>query len=317
MAVIIRSEEILDLVQNIDLVQAMKKGFIQYSNGNTVVPPVGELLFEKPEGEAHIKSGYIEGDEFYVIKIASGFYDNQKLGISSSQGLMLLFSQKTGEPKAILLDDGKLTDLRTAAAGALAAKYFAPTSVKAIGIIGTGIQARLQLELLLQVIPCTKIWVWGRNREKADQFQKEYASEWDVQVADSPAHVAQKCNLIVTATPSRKPLLHFDDIAPGTHITAVGSDTAEKQELDSKILGMADIVIADSISQSKSRGEIFRATQKGDLSDQDVIELGVALQDKTLQRTNNQQITITDLTGVAVQDIMIANAVYRNYITKK
>ena len=120
MATIIKLQDILAIVKNIDVVGAMKEAFVQYSNGNTVVPPIAELLFEKPKGDTHIKYGYIKDDEFYCIKVASGFYENPKLGISSSQGLMLLFNQKTGEPVAILLDQGKLTDIRTAAAGASA-----------------------------------------------------------------------------------------------------------------------------------------------------------------------------------------------------
>ena len=137
MATVINIKDIKSIVKNIDVVAAMEEGFIEYSNGNTVVPPVGELLFEEPKGDAHIKYGYIKKDDYYVIKIASGFYENSKLGIPSSQGLMLLFDQKTGVPKGVLLDEGYLTDIRTAAAGALASKYFAPKDVKAIGIIGT------------------------------------------------------------------------------------------------------------------------------------------------------------------------------------
>ena len=158
MPTIINLNEIRSIVKAIDVIATMKEGFIQYSNGNTVVPPVGELLFDNPPGDVHIKYGYIKGDDFYVIKIASGFYDNLKLGIPSGQGLMLLFNQKTGQLVAVLLDEGHLTNIRTAAAGALAAKYFAPKELKAIGIIGTGIQAKLQLQYLQENNPCRSVW---------------------------------------------------------------------------------------------------------------------------------------------------------------
>ena len=167
MSTIIHLEQIKSTLKNIDVIQAMEQGFIEYSNGNTVVPPVGELLFDNPPGDVHIKYGYIKEDDFYVIKIASGFYDNPRLGIPSGQGLMLLFNQKTGELVAVLLDEGHLTDIRTAAAGALAARYFAPKEPQAIGIIGTGIQARLQLQLLQKYNPCKTVWLWGRNKEHA------------------------------------------------------------------------------------------------------------------------------------------------------
>lgn len=310
MATIIHKKEIQSILQNIDVIAAMEEGFIAYSNENTVVPPVGELIFEKPKGETHIKYGYIKNDDYYVIKVASGFYDNPKIGIPSSQGLMLLFNQKTGQPVAILLDEGFLTDIRTAAAGALAAKYFAPKQISAIGIIGTGIQAKLQLQYLQKHTPCKTVWVWGRTAENTTKFKSDLEADFDIHIAKTPAEVALHANLIVTTTPSETPLLHTEDIMPGTHITAVGSDTSNKQELSSNLIGKADIIIADSISQSKSRGEIYRAIKDKKLAPKKVIEFGKTIQDSSLQRTNQQQISIVDLTGVAVQDIMIAKAVY-------
>ncbi|NAS32515.1 NAD(P)-binding domain-containing protein [Flavobacteriaceae bacterium R38] len=314
MATIIKKEEILFIVKNVDVIAAMEEGFIAYSNKNTVVPPVAELLFENPKGEAHIKYGYIKNDDFYVIKIASGFYENTKLGISSSQGLMLLFSQKTGEIKSVLLDEGYLTDVRTAAAGALAAKYFAPKNIKAVGIIGAGIQGRLQLQYLQKDNPCKEVWIWNRNLETAQRYKDELGADFNINIAENPSEIAKNCNLIITATPSEKALLKAEDVQPGTHITAVGSDTSAKQELDSEILRKADLVIADSIPQSKSRGEIYRAVKDKAISEKKSIELGTAIQDRSLHRTNDNQITVTDLTGVAVQDIMIAKAVYLEYL---
>ncbi len=316
MAAIIHKKEIEHIIQDIDVITAMEKGFIAYSNGNTIVPPVGELLFDTPKGETHIKYGYIKNDEYYVVKIASGFYENPKLGISSSQGLMLLFSQKTGQPIAILLDEGYLTDIRTAAAGALVAKYFAPKNITSIGIIGTGIQAKLQLQYLQKHTPCKTVWVWGRTLENMAQFKSELRDHFDIFIAKTPAQVAANSNLIVTTTPSQTPLLFSEDILPGTHITAIGSDTSEKQELDSELLHRSDLLIADSISQSKSRGEIYRAVKDNKVTLKKSIELGIAIQSKTLQRNNNHQITIADLTGVAVQDIMIAEAVYTKFKNK-
>ncbi|MBG6129245.1 ornithine cyclodeaminase [Aquimarina sp. EL_43] len=317
MATIINLKDIKESIQSLDVVAAMEEGFIHYSNGKTVVPPVGELLFEDPPGDVHIKYGYIKNDDFYVIKIASGFYNNSKLGIASSQGMMLIFSQKTGQPVAILLDEGYLTDIRTAAAGALAATYFASKKINAIGIIGTGIQAKLQLQFLQKNNPCKTVWVWGRTLENAKKFKAELNTDFDIYIAKTPAEVAKNSTLIVTTTPSEVALLDVKDILPGTHITAVGSDTSDKQELDSELLQKADIVIADSIPQSKSRGEIYRAVKDGAISEEKIVELGSAIQDPALQRTDDHQITIVDLTGVAVQDIMIAKAVYKTYMNTK
>ncbi|MEP3209988.1 MAG: hypothetical protein ABJN95_12395 [Maribacter sp.] len=310
-------EKIKSLLKDVDVVTAIEEGFKQYSNGNTVVPPVGELLFEDPPGDVHIKYGYIKNDDFYVIKIASGFYNNKNLGIPSSQGMMLLFDQKTGQTVAVLLDEGYLTDVRTAAAGAVAAKYFAPKHIDAIGIIGTGIQAKMQLHYLQKTNPCKTVWVWGRTVTNAVKFKDELADDFDVHIARTPEVVAKNCNLIVTTTPSESPLLQAADIRPGTHITAVGSDTSNKQELDASILQKADIIIADSIFQSKSRGEIYQAISKGFISEDQISELGDAIQIQDLQRSSDQQITVVDLTGVAVQDIVITSAVFLNHQQKK
>ncbi len=327
MTTIIPLSDIKQSLGSIDLINAMEKGFIQFSQGNCVVPPVAELLFDEPKGDTHIKYGYIKHEDYYVIKIASGFYDNPQLGLASSQGLMLLFDQKTGVPRAILLDEGYLTDMRTAAAGALVAKYFAPKNIKGIGIIGTGIQAEkqlLQLHALYQSNANEQsntakktVWLWGRNPDHAAVLAEKLSDVFDIKVAQSTQQVAANCNLIVTTTPSESALLNVADIQPGTHITAVGADTEHKQELDSQILALADIVISDSIPQSKSRGEVYRAVSSGAIDSHKPIELGNALTDSSLQRTNDQQITVADLTGVAVQDIMIASAVYEHYLKKQ
>jgi len=313
MTTVIELEKIKSLLKEVDVVAAMAEGFRQYSDGNTVVPPVGELLFDDPPGDVHIKYGYLKNDDFYAIKIASGFYDNKSLGLPSSHGMMLLFNQKTGQSIAVLLDEGHLTDVRTAAAGAVAAKYFAPQKIEAIGILGTGIQAKMQLQYLQKSNPCKTVWVWGRTASNVICFKETLTDDFDIHIASSPSEVAKNCNLIVTTTPSELPLLEAADIRPGTHITAVGSDTSDKQELDSSILQKADLIIADSISQSKSRGEIYQAVSRGHISKDKIVELGAAIQDPDLQRTNDEQITIVDLTGVAVQDIMITTAVYLNH----
>jgi ornithine cyclodeaminase len=316
MPTIIKLKEITSIVNEIDVITAMKEGFIQYSNGNSIVPPVGELLFDKPPGDVHIKYGYIKNQDFYVIKIASGFYENTNLGIPSGQGLMLLFKQQTGQLEAILLDEGYLTNIRTVAAAALAVKHFAPQQIKAVGIIGTGTIAKLQIQQLQQNKLCKSFYLWGRNAAKAQQLKSELGSDFDIHIAATCAEIAQNANVIITTTPSEIPLLQADDIKPGTLIVAVGSDTQHKQELASEILQKADLVIADSLPQSKSRGEVYQAVKVGAISEEKVVELGDALQDSNRQGTKAEQITVVDLTGVAVQDIMIASAVFSKKLFK-
>ena len=246
-----------------------------------------------------------------MIKIASGFYENVEYGLSSSNGLMLLFKQETGELASILLDEGYLTDVRTAIAGAIAAKYLAPKNVKRIGIVGTGIQARLQLKYLKDVTDCREVLVWGRSIENLNSYKNEMETEgFEINITQNADETLQKCNLIVTTTPTSKPILLNEHLQKGTHITAVGSDTANKQELDSVILQKADLVVADSISQCLERGEIYKAITNNKIVKNDIIELGSIISGNKTGRTSDEQITITDLTGVAVQDIQIAKALF-------
>ena len=302
-------KRVLEKVDKRELLEVIEEGFVAYSQGKAVVPPVGELLFEDPPGDVHIKYGYIKGDKYYVIKIASGFYENYKYNLPSNQGMMLLFSQKTGIPEALLLDEGYLTDVRTGIAGAIAAKYLAPKDVSCIGMVGSGIQARFQLLSLDAVIDTKDVIAWSRNEKHLEKYKKDMeALGYRVKTTLKVSDVAQ-CPLIVTVTPSTKPLLKKENIRKGTHITAVGSDTPEKNELDPEILGMADIVVADSISQCLERGEIHHAIEKGVISKDEILELGNVIASKK-GRSSEEQITVADLTGVAVQDLQIAKFVY-------
>lgn len=304
--------QIKNALKDIDPLPEIEDGFRAYSRGEAVIPPVGEMLFENPPGEMHIKYGYIKNQDFAVIKIAGGFYENLKMGLPSTDGLMLLFSQKTGQLKAVLLDEGYLTNVRTAAAGAVAAKYLAPENIKAVGVFGAGVQGRMQVEFLKPLTPCRDIWAWGLNEEETALYKKDMeASGFNVRTTLDPEEAASRANMIITATPSKKPLIKAGWIKPGTHITAMGSDTPEKQELDPGILAAADILAADSIAQSRLRGEIFHAVKSGAISEDKIQELGQIISEPSRQRRTDDQITVADLTGVAVQDIKIAAAVFR------
>jgi len=146
--------QIQEFISDVDLIPIIEEGFVALSSQQAVVPPVGELLFDNPKGESHIKYGYIKQQSYYIVKVASGFYENPTIGLKSSQGVMLLFSQKTGELLAVLLDEGYLTDIRTAIASMITIKHLAPTNTTCMGIVGTGIQAHLQLEYLHHHISC-------------------------------------------------------------------------------------------------------------------------------------------------------------------
>ncbi len=311
-------DQIKEALKNIDVTQAVEQGFVAYSEGKVVVPPVGEMIFEDPPGEAHIKYGFIKNDEYYVIKIASGFYENYKINLPTNAGLMLLFSQKSGQLLSVLFDEGYLTAVRTAAAGAVVAKYLAPKHVDCIGVFGTGSQGRMQIEYLKPILNCMDIMVWGLNQEELEDYKRYMQPRgYNIHTTLDPDFIASSCNFIVMATPSKTPLLYSTQIKKGTHITAMGSDTPEKQELDEKILQMADIVVTDSFDQCQSRGEIYHALNASVLEAVELVELGNVILRKDLRRISDEQITVADLTGVAVQDYQISKAVYEELVIKK
>lgn len=290
---------------------AIKAGFVAYSAGDATVPPVGHLDLPDAGGECHIKYGWIRGDDVYLIKIASGFYGNSALGLPSGNGMMLLFSAQTGVPEAILLDEGHLTDVRTAIAGAIAADALAPKAVECIGIVGGGIQARLQLRELAAVSDCRRVVVSTRSQSAFDAMEADLSdTDFALERAESLEALCDAARLIVTTTPATEPFLQAEWVRPGTHITCMGSDGGGKQELDANLFARADLCIVDSRSQCLAFGDTSYAVAAGLIDEADPVELGTLLGSQHPGRTAAEQITIADLTGVAVQDIAIAKVVW-------
>ena len=316
MATVLELDEIKRLLDTTQLIEEIETGFVLYSEGKVNVPPVGFLHFDDPPGDVHIKYGFVSGDDYYVLKMASGFYNNSELDLPVADGVILVFSQKTGELKLILLDKCWLTDMRTAAAGAVAAKHLAARNIHHIGIVGTGVQARMQLEMLRTVVDCQSCFIWGRDSTKVqgmldDLRASESIQDWglDIQAAETLDDLVSDCNLIVTTTSAKNPLIRGDQVRKGTHITAMGSDDDGKQELEAVLLAKADRVVADSISQCSQYGECLHAIQGGLIEEGSILELGQVIKNPAIGRTSEDQITVADLTGVAVQDIQIAKMV--------
>jgi ornithine cyclodeaminase len=302
-------DQILKLLPDIDVIGEIERGFVALSEGKVEVPPVGELLFPEANGELHIKYGAVRGDDVFVVKLATGFFNNPKLGLPPFSGCMLVLSAKTGEVLYILLEEGELTNHRTAAAGAVVARHLAPQRLEVIGICGSGVQARLQADYLRRVTQCRTLVLWARDRERAVAAVRDIARMgYSASLAASPEEVAASAQLIVTTTAAHEPYLFACHIKPGTHITAMGSDTPEKNEIDPQILERAALVVADSIAQCVLRGEIRAAISAEALRQEEVVELGNVIAGKTRERSPSD-ITVADLAGVAVQDIMIAKAV--------
>ncbi|QTG16966.1 ornithine cyclodeaminase family protein (plasmid) [Agrobacterium tumefaciens] len=292
-------------------VSAIRDAYVAVTDGRGNVPPVGHLDLPHNNGECHIKYGYISGDPVFVVKIAVGFYDNPSKGLPSSNGVMVAASAITGQIIAVLSDEGWLTDLRTGIGGAVATFALCRPDSERFGIVGTGTQARFQAQALAALAGRPiRFAVWGRSETKAMELAAEFQRHGlHTEVTSNLEHLCRNSDVIVTTTPSTKPLIGAEWIAKGTHITAMGADTPGKQELDENLVARANLRVSDISRQCLERGEFATAFTQGLIGENDCIELGHILAGKATGRTSSDEITIADLTGVATQDIAITRTV--------
>ncbi|WP_334313224.1 cyclodeaminase [Terrihalobacillus insolitus] len=316
MEIIARTDIVEKVKLNEVVIAVIEQAFNDLVQKKVSMPPIMRIDVPENNGEVDIKSAYIEGDDSFAIKISSGFFDNPKLGMPSANGMMLLLSAETGIPKAVLADNGYLTDIRTAAAGAVAAKYLTKRDSKVAGIIGTGAQARLQLQALTLVRDIEKAYVYGRSPDKAQQYKREMEEQLGIPVepVSEAAEAVRNSDVVVTTTPATKPIVEAASLHKGVHITAMGSDAEHKQELSADVLEAADLFVCDVKDQSTRLGELRAATSER--VERDAIELGEITTGKERGRTKDDQITICDLTGIGVQDTAIARYTY-HYLFKE
>jgi ornithine cyclodeaminase len=309
---VVREHEIRALIGPPQALAAVRDAFARLARGEATLPGVIGLDIPAHEGEVHVKGAYLHGSPYFSIKMASGFYGNAARELPVTGGLVLVFDATTGLLVAMLLDNGYLTELRTGAAGALAADLLARSPVDTVGIIGSGGQARYQLEALLGVRRPRRVLVHGRSRERAFAYASEMAARFglDVTVAASVQETVEASDVVVTATPSREPVVRAAWLRPGVHLTALGSDGPAKRELESAVLARADKVVADSLAQCLRLGEIHHAVAEGVLrAEQVYAELGEVAAGLKPGRVSDEEITVADLTGVGVQDAAVADQV--------
>jgi ornithine cyclodeaminase len=309
---ILREAEIRNLLDPASGIAAMERAFTAYSSGQAELPAVIHLDIPESQGEIHIKAGHIHGQPCYAVKIVSGFAGNPALGLPANDGMVVVFNARTGAPAAFLLDNGFITDFRTGAAGAVAAKFLAKPKIPTVAIIGTGVQARFQLEMLAQVRNFSEVRIWGRDQNKAWQCAEDLGRRRGIPacnfaVADSVEAAVTPADLVITVTASREPLLQATWLKAGTTIIAVGSDGPDKQELAVDVLARANKVVADSLPQCMRLGEIHHAIEAGVISKETVYaELGEIIAGRKPGRELDDQIIVCDLTGVGVQDVAAA-----------
>ena len=302
--------QIINLFEFDTTVQRILDAYIASAQGNVQTGDVVHLAFSDENGDCHVKSGYIKNTASYVIKIASGFYDNPAKGLPSSNGMMLAFSATTGETLAILRDEGWLTDMRTAIGGALATRALARADATEVLLIGAGIQARLQAICLAQLMPdrAFSFHIWARNASAAQTLATDLnADNYNAVASSNLCTAIGAADIIITTTTATEPLFADGLVRKGTHVTAIGADCPGKQELPTELVAAASLRVCDMASQSLNHGE-FQTAHRSDASLQ-VTELGHILSGAQPGRTSDDDITVVDLTGIAAQDIAITQAI--------
>jgi ornithine cyclodeaminase/alanine dehydrogenase-like protein (mu-crystallin family) len=298
---LLRADDVRALIAPADALEAVKGAFVRLARGEATVPEI--MDFEFPHGEAHVKGAWLHGDAYWSVKAATGFYGNAARGLPSASGVSLVVSAVDGQPAAVVMDGGLLTELRTAAAGALAASQLALPELEQVCIVGAGGQARFQVEALLGVRSPRRIVVWARRAAQARECALELRTRFGVEVdaASELEPAVRGSDLVVTVTPSSEPLVRAGWLRPGAHLTAVGSDMPGKQEVEAGVLGDADLVVADHPPVAAVNGELRHALAAGEVRLADVVPLGTLP-----RRSADSDVTVCDLVGIGVQDAAIA-----------
>jgi len=283
----------------------VENAFTWMDQGRVSMPPVMHIDVDA-QSAVDVKGAFVRGVNHLAVKIATGFFENPKRGLPSCSSTIVLLNAETGHCDCVFLDNGYLMDLRTGLAGAVAAKHLAPIEAETVGVIGTGVQARYQIESLALVRSFSRVLVFGRTPEKVAAYCADMGRRLGIEVigVDNPETLVRRSQIVVTTTQATEALIAADWVGPGTHITAMGSDLPGKQELDPQILQKADLVACDSLDQCLVGGELQHMLGAG--IDREVIELGAMTSGRQPIARVPGQITICDLTGTGAQDTAIA-----------
>ncbi|ELR65623.1 Ornithine cyclodeaminase [Photobacterium marinum] len=287
-----------------DLMTELEAGYIAYSQGDCIIPPVGHLPL--PHGELHIKYGLMKASAYATIKIAAGSYSNSEIGLPTSSGCMMIINTQTGFPVALLQDEGLLTTYRTSAAGALIAQKFSP-GAEIMGVVGCGTQGFFQTLHTCQAVGIDRVIAYDMAPENVEKLQ-EKLREANIQVekASSVEQLCRAADIITTVTPSNTPFIDARWLKPNAHINAFGCDTVGKRELLENVFDVANLIMADSYEQCMDHGELQYIDDGSKPRVKEIGSLLSGLSDFV------DGLTVADFTGIAVQDIVISGMVYQS-----
>ena len=315
MTLLLTRGDVVELLTLDECIAAVEAGFRRQAEGGAVGP--GVLGLPVPDGGFHIKAAGLRLARFYVAaKINANFPDNVACrGLPTIQGVVVLSDGETGLPLA-LIDSMEITALRTGAATAVAARYLARPEARVAIVVGCGRQGRIQLAALARVRPLERVHAVDADPGLAARFAREMSAQLglDVRPAASAAEAAPGSDICVTCTPSRRPLLHRVDVTPGAFVAAVGADNEHKQELEPALMAAATIVV-DSLEQCAAIGDLHHALASGAVSIGQVhAELSEVVAGRKPGRRSAEEITIFDSSGVAIEDVAAAAAVYEKAV---
>lgn len=289
--------------------QAVRQALLALAEERVLMPD--ELALALEDGEVHVKGGHLLGSPYASFKVATGFPGNGARGMQVNDGFSVVLDARTGQLAATLYDHGWLTELRTGAAGALAADLLARPEASSVALLGAGAQARFQLDALRDVREITEVRVWNRTPARARAFADRVEAELglSVAVADDVRGAVEHADVVVTTTASTQPLLSADWLAPGTHVTAMGADFPDKRELAADVLARADVVVADRVEVCARVGELHHGLADGVVDRSDVVELADLVAGRAVGRTSADQVTVADQCGLGAYDAAMAELV--------
>jgi len=305
--------EVEELISIRETIEAVEKAFRAKGLGKVQMPPKSYVSFDRYGGDFRVMPAYLEEMGAAGVKIVNVHPKNPTVyGLPTVMATILLLDPKTGAPLAIM-DGTLITNLRTGAGGAVAAKYLARKDSKVVAMVGAGVQAKTQLLALNEVLKIEEVMVNDLSTKAAEKYVSELGMKLDVdmRVIGKTKDAVEVADIVVTTTPSRKPIVLNDYVKEGTHINAIGADAPGKQELDPKILLRAKVVV-DDFEQAIHGGEMNVPISKGIVSRENIYaDLGEIITKKKPGRTSRDEITVFDSTGLAIQDIATDWIVYK------
>lgn len=313
-----KGDEIKSLLTMDEVLTVVEEAFKEKGFGRVQMPPKPYLFFEKYGGDLRVMPSYLEKLDISAVKIVNSHPENQKYGFPTVMAVIVFIEPKTGVPLAIM-DGTWITAMRTGAASGVATKYLGRKNSQRLGLVGSGTQAYTQLMAMSRIMNLKEVYVWSLREEKAKLFIKKVENQYSnikFSATKTVKEAVKDADVIVTSTPSRKPLVKDEWVREDTHINAIGADAPGKQELDPKILKRAKIVV-DDIEQGCHSGEVNVPLAEGVISKEDIYgELGEIVAGKKAGRTSDKETTVFVSTGLAIQDAVTANLVYKKAIEK-